>query len=129
MTMMVEARKRMFLETGFIPGEGRVIEVTSRDVSDLDLPENAPAFYFFDRYEATLVVDGEEVELRSYRQNSSGTHFLGGKVYTLEQIKEHFPDEAALIWNIGQSRSKKAILTSVGLWREFEDSDDVVIDV
>lgn len=97
--------------------------VKSRDPSKVKVPKRAFGFQFFDLVTKTVIVDGEEMELKSEQFNRSPRHYYGGRVYTLAELKLNFPNEEILISNVRGSSSRRAICCRTGEWHPFDEDD------
>lgn len=109
-----------FLSPGSIFNEGSAKEVKTRDVSKLKVPKNAFGFKFFDILSVVVDADGKKVKLTSEQINESPTHYYGGKIYTIAELKREFPD---IVSNFEDNGYKKAIHCRTGNWQPFEKTD------
>lgn len=71
--------------------------VPNRDISTVKMPDRySYAFYFFERIEEIVVVDGEEVKLFSAERNESPIHYYGAKIYTPTEYESEFHDKKTI---------------------------------
>jgi hypothetical protein len=111
-----------FLYPGIFVSESSVNEVKDRDPDKVVVPKECFAFLFFDRTET--IVDDEI--LVGKRKNESGRYYINGVIYTLEQVKNQFPESKILISNIQCNKWNKVIKTRAGNWQPFEKNDTVI---
>jgi hypothetical protein len=111
--------------TFFYPGafvaEIDLQEVKDRDPSKVNVPDSCYAFQFFDRNE---IVDGDEV-LKGEPKNYSGNYYFG-KVLTLAEVKQKFPEERTLIANMECNHWDRVVHTICGNFRPFRGLDEIV---
>lgn len=112
-----------FLCSGSTFGESSTQEVKTRDVSKVEIPENAFGFKFFDILSVVVDADGEKVQLTSGRINVSPMHYYGGKLYTAAELKREFPNEHTLISSIEGNSYQKMIQCRLGNWKPFQKTD------
>ncbi len=108
-------KRQVFI--GFnLPGSGAesTIRVESRDVPNAlsTIPNGISRFWFFDVFEALIVVDGKEIFLSSERTNISRTYCRGTKVYSFEEIKQEFPSDTMQLY----FHKDKKIRSCNGVW-------------
>lgn len=106
------------------------VVVGSRVVAELEVPEGAFGFQYFDRYEVE-VVDGEEtVALRSKRLNWSRMHFWDGTVLTRETIEALKPAMDILAINLLDNMDyfgwTHVVRTPQGHYKPFGPNDILV---
>jgi len=112
-----------FLYPGILFAETECREVKSRDHRRLrKIPENCYGFRFFDRTETK--VDGEK--LYGDRKNYSGTYFIDAYTYSLQDIKDQFPDQKILISNMECNGYKRVVRTRRGNWQPLEKKDKII---
>ncbi len=111
---------------GVFFSEGLVREVKTRDIARLRVPKDAFAYYFFDVLTESVEDQGKKVTLTSPHINISPRYFYGGKVFTLDELKNEYPKETTLIINVEFSNTQKAILCRTGNWQIFEKNDVLV---
>jgi len=115
-------KKRTYVEF-FYPGtffdESSVREVASRNVKKLSVPERAFAFQFFD------VMSTEEggIEMKSKRLNISPMYYYGGRVMTLDEVRQEMPKAETLISNMQINRFKRVIKCRTGNFKPFGHRD------
>lgn len=113
-----------FFYPGALVSEIEEREVKSRDPKILKgVPKNCYAFRFFDREETTK--NGEK--LIGEDKNFSHTYYINGDVYTLSQVKKHFPSANVLISNMEINNWKKVIRNKFGQFMPFDRDDEVII--
>lgn len=88
-------------------------------------PKSAFAFTLF---ECPDPVDlGPEYRVIPKRQNVSGKHFLGGQIFTLEEIEAlGRSEDSILLSNMRSNRWHRVIRTSMGNWQPFEETSCIV---
>lgn len=91
----------------------------------VDAPKEAFAFYYYDIVTVVVEHKNEEVCLESEHLDMSGTHYIGGKVYALDDL-ENQPDRTILAANLRSFNAKAAILTRVGNFQPFFEGDEVI---
>lgn len=116
----------------FFPEETtKELEQRSVEEAITKAPESAFCFVLYDRDyvpldESQAKVVGK-VEVAGPVKNESGRYYLGGKVYTVAQLKKAYPDKDILISNIEGNGYTHAIQTHLGNWQHFEpDKDELV---
>ncbi len=92
-------------------------EVKKRDVL-VDLPKGAYAYQYYDVEEVTK---NKEI-LRGKEKNRSPMYFAG-KVYTIRELEEAYPNKRILISNIKGNGWNKVIKTIRGNWQPFSNED------
>lgn len=90
-------------------------EISDREAPVNDIPNGAFAYYFFDLDESA-----------NKPKNVSSRTYLGGQVYSLEQVKEQFPEYKTLILNMENNKLPRVILTPTGNWYPFAEGDIVL---
>lgn len=113
-----------FLYPGILFPEESTYEVETRDPAKLDIPKGAYAFTFHDQEVTTF--EGET--LTGKPKNHSARYYIADNacVYTLEEVKNLFPDKRILISNMEGNGYKRVIRCNKGNFQPFED-DDVLI--
>lgn len=114
--------------TYFYPGsffdEDSTKEVKKRDpkAATKNAPKGAFGFQFYER--TKIVLAGETLwgEVR----HKSPLHYLGGEVYTLAQVRKHFPGEKILISNMRGNGYDRVIRTRRGNWKPLNNGDVLV---
>ena len=108
------------LYPGIICSDTEEREVSNRD--SFTLPKEAFGYRFYDK--EYTVLNGEE--LIGKKKNVSGWHYKG-KVYTLSDVKNTFPDKDILIRNIEDNNYKQVVKTFQGQFIPMQ-KNDVVFD-
>lgn len=103
-----------FILKGEIFNNYKTDEVESRDLNHIKIPDDAIAYFFFDR-------NFEDNEI-SDPINVSPIIYIGIK-YTLEEIKKDFPEEKILISNLEKNGCKTAVRTINGNWQFLRKKD------
>lgn len=125
-----KCERKTFVEFRF-PGimvtEKMVREVTERAPEKIEVPEDAFAFTFFDRFQGMVKDEDQEIPVSSGPVNrSKGVYYIGGQTMTKEEILAQVPDPATLISNLEDEGCDCAIKTRMGNFQPFED-DDILI--
>ena len=105
-------------------------EVGGRDISALEVPDDADSFKFYDLIVATVKVDGENVELRSEPMDITPRHWYGGTVLTKEDVLVRSGEDGMrnLLHNMEMDGAEKAILTRTGDWQYFRSNHVHVLE-
>lgn len=106
---------------GAFLSEYQVKEVTERNPELVTVPEGAFAYRFFDRTETSI--DGEV--LVGERKNISPLTYIG-KEYTLEEVKDQFPECHILISNMEVNGWSRVVKTRCGNWQPLLEGDIVI---
>ena len=77
---------------------------------ELEKEKYAYCFYFFDQEEKEI--DGEMLEGKP--KNKSPEYYIDGIIYTLDEIKKHYPEKRTLIWNMEHNKIPKVVKTKFG---------------
>ncbi len=88
--------------------------IDSRDLSKITVPVGAFGFTFYDILQATVKHEGDTAFLISGKTNESPMHYYGGKVYTIDEFKELFPEEETIIRNAIDNEWKGIIKCRTG---------------
>lgn len=96
-------------------------EIPERNPEVVSVPNRAFAYRFYDQEQVFL--DGEllKEEPKNY---SAYTYF--GKSYTIEEVKQEFPEAKNLIWNSENNGWNKAVKTICGNWQPLMEGDIVI---
>ena len=100
--------------------------VKTRDVPNVNVPENAFGFKFFDTLSTVIDVGNRNMQFTSERISVSPMYYYGGKVYTVEELKREIPNEHTIIRNIEGEGCKKAIKCRAGAWLPFKETDILI---
>lgn len=111
-----------FLFAGTFLAEFEELEVTERNPNLFEVPKGCYGYRFFDRQEVTT--DDGEVLTGQKRNYSPITYF--GELFTLDKIKNQYPEQRILIDNVKRFNSGKAVLTTKGNWQEYREGDIVI---
>jgi hypothetical protein len=109
-----------FWKTGFFVSDDWDIEIVSRDVK-FEIPAYVYAYQIFER--RCVEVDGET--LLGKRIMKSEMHYLNGVDYSLEQVKEHFPQNTTLIRNMEGNKWNRMFRTQDDKWFPIDELDVV----
>lgn len=107
----------------FMP-ETSIVQVTEEEFNNPKLiavkaKKNAYSFTLFSRLEGKT--QGKYM-VTSDRIPILKTFFIGGNVYTLDEVKKLFPDKKTLISNM-QDQWPKVILCRTKNWQPFQEND------
>lgn len=116
---MTKTYVEIFYPGSFFP-ETKVQEV--KDRTPIDLPNGAFAFSFFDREETKI--NGEV--LYGKEKNRSG-RFYAGELFTLEEVKEKFPENRILISNLENNGYDRVVKTIRGNFQPFTSNDTMLV--
>jgi len=108
-----------FLYPGVMFDETSVSEVKTRDWKKLNVPERAFGFRFFDIMET----EEDGVKLQSSRLNQSPIHYYGGRVMTIDEVREEMPEARILISNMECNNWHKVVCCRTGNFKPFENDD------
>lgn len=120
-----------FLSPGTFLAEETIKEIDSWDVDKaMEMARSIK-----ERYSATpyafqfLVRERQDDDLDSKVTERSNFYFLGGSVYTLDEVREVFPNETILISNM-EINGWERLIVNDNSWRTFQPlyPDDVVLD-
>lgn len=103
-----------FLYPGIVFDESSAKPVDGRNPSEIEVPDRAHAFRFYDVGETTDEDSG--VTLKSERMHYSGTYYPGGEVWTQERVWRELPDERILLSNMKGNRWEEVVRTRFGSW-------------
>jgi hypothetical protein len=125
-TLLVQ-RATLFKPGSFFPEE------STKDLDDRTLEEVAReagpdvfAVQSFWQMRTTAIVDGEQQVGYGPPFARSSRLYVGGTVYTVEELKAAFPDERVLIHNIEGNGYERAIYCRTGNWQPLEKEDRVL---
>ena len=122
-----------FYEPGSFMSEETSRVVKTRDPNEIAkmAPERAFCFTIEDFVEKTTTVDGENFKKTESVGGPSGRFYLGGNLYTVDELKAKFEgdrNKQTLISNIEGNGYPKAIHCRTGNWQPFTDQD-VFLDI
>lgn len=112
-----------FFYPGILFSETSIKEIDSRDI-EIEIPNNSFGYRFFDIEEIKLST-GEI--LTGERKNESGT-FYKGKMYSLEQVKDIFPEHKTLIRNMENNEIDFIVKTNMENFQPFNSEKDKIIE-
>lgn len=127
-----ELRTIKHMVTFWLPGsffsEDTAAEIPERTIAAAVAvaPDAAYAFQFFDSPVVDFEFDAERFAVLPVPQNKSGTYYLGGQVYTLDEVKGMLPAENTLIGNMEGNGWPVVIKSPNGRWFPFEPGDQLV---
>lgn len=116
------AETRTYVEF-YYPGaffdETSTREVKTRDVKSVSVPDGAFGFRFFD------VMSTEEggVRMSSARLNVSPMYYYGGRIMTLDEVRQEMPEARILISNMEGNGYARVIKCGTSNFRPFKDDD------
>ena len=109
-----------FVETTREPRAGRSREQIAHDLLS---SSTAYAFWLETTIETSVIFDEREVWLISAPCITLRT-YVGGTIYTLEEVQATYPEQRTFIENLAQAGSHvHAIHTRAGNWLELYDTD------
>jgi len=124
--MQVEKKTymKMYKENGIF-SDTKIIEVSSREVNDLEIDSDVDIIKFFDRNEITIAGERFTGEIK----NKSGRIIFGDKIHNLESVKKisHF-DPTVLIRNMVSCKCELLAETRDGEVIILNRNDDLVIN-
>lgn len=109
-----------FLYPGVIISECSQVEISSRDIEEIYIPNHAYGFRFLDKTHA--IIDG--TELVSQPENYSNWHYEG-EFWSLEYVEEHMPHMNVLIDNMKTNNWNRVIRTHYGQCFPVEDDAQI----
>ncbi len=116
----------------FYPGS-MVNEASSEDVNGRSLQQlasEADSYAFAVRTYKDVVgkveVEGAIVEIKSAPFNISGLAYIDGEVFTLDDVKNQFPEHRTLISNMEGNRWDKVVRSRCGNWQPFNNDDSII---
>ena len=101
--------------------KSEVKEIEERNPELIDIPDDAFGYRFFDSTE--VITDGK-MSTGEKKNISCMTYF--GTAYTLDEIKEKFPQEKTLISNMELYKWKYLVKTRCGNWKVMEKGDQAI---
>lgn len=117
------------LEPGSFYPESSTIQVTTRDPETVvreHMNDRVFAFLFFDVLRAEVRHEGMMIVLSSKSINRSGRYYPGGRLRSLEWVKEHVPDSRILQSNMDNPGHNPIMQTRLGNWQPFEEEDEII---
>jgi len=112
-----------FYYPGILVSETSIKEISKdTNIDDIEVPKNAYGFKFFKK--AYKTENG--INLDSDRLNESRMYYVGGVVYSLEDVKKRYPSKEILIRNMENNNYENVIRCRTGNWQVFEDGDFVL---
>lgn len=100
--------------------------VPATNIDELDIPDNAFAFIFFDVIEVKVKRNGEIIKLKSGHINVSPMHYYGGRIMTLKEVEAKMPHDKTLILNMKDNNWKRVIKCRTGNFLPFSDKDKYI---
>lgn len=98
-----------------------IVEVSHRNFPEVG-PDNAFGYKFYDIWEVELL--GQI--LSSEPQNESGTTYIGGDFYTMDEFKKAFPDHGRLRENYAEFRILGFVKAGLGRLKPVFEHDKVL---
>ncbi len=117
-----------FLYPGSFVDNVSTEEVQTRDPYSVKVPEGSFGFRYYDVVFATVVSEGETVELESNELNRSKTYFYGGRIMTPAQVRKEYPKQDILLRNIENNKVKRLIETTTGSIREYDPEQSELLE-
>ena len=111
-----------FLSPGIMFPEYETVEVLSRDIDELDIPDNVYAFHFFDRIEEEI--DG--VVLKSEALNESPRYLYNGRVMSRSEIMVEVPNNKILLSNMESNGWYYMFRSHLGNFQPIWEDDIIV---
>lgn len=113
----------LFAETKIEPrGERSLEEITHQ----MTLSPTTYAFHLEKVARTTTSIDGHTVHLVSQPWHTALV-YVGGTIYTLDELQAQHPEESRLIENIAQAGPHaRAIRTRTGQWHEFRGEENFI---
>jgi hypothetical protein len=120
-----------FYEPGSLFAEEWSQEVSTRDPYEIAklAPKRAFCFVLRDYVDKKTVVDGDTFEKTEPLGESTGRYYLGGSVYTIDEMKAKFGsdrDRRILISNMENNNWLKVIQCPSGNWQPFTEKDELL---
>jgi hypothetical protein len=110
----------------YMPGsfmdESSTVEVNGRTIEQIARTADISVFAVrtFKVLEGTAQVGDKTVKVRSERFDVSPQAFVGGDVFTLEEVKTQFPQHSTLISNMEGNGWNRVIRARTGNWKPYE---------
>jgi len=79
-------------------------------------------------FDLIVVTVGNILLFKSRRVSISPKHYLGGKIYTLEELRCGLDENLPVIFNLKLYGCNKAIRCKFGNWYPFKPEDILVTD-
>jgi len=98
-------------------------EVDDRDPGNVEVPEGAFAFTFYDQIVGTAKSCGKDHRVNSLPFNRSGVFYCGGEVLSLAQVKALPGDHSILVGNMERNKWEHVIKCRTGNFQPFENGD------
>ncbi len=112
-----------FLFPGSLFYEAELRKIDTRNILIIKAPKGSFGFVFFDIIKVNIIHEETEVSLSSGRINESQIHYYGGKLYSIEEMKEHFPEQKKLIKDAVHDGWKGVVRCRSGMWYSFLEND------
>lgn len=117
-----------FLFPGAFFSEDSSEKVSSRDISELVIPEGAFAFSFHDvTTQVAKLEDGTEIPHKTGQENKSGMFYPGGIKLGSMDVGYLHGDNRILLDNMRSNGWKHVVKTRVGNFQPFDDSIDTIL--
>lgn len=117
--MIVKKTYVEFSFCGVVVDNVSSLEVETRDVESLQVPDGAFGFQFFDLLSTMVGND----ELVSSRLNKSPMHYYGGRIMTIDEVRAEMPEEQILIFNMECNGYDRVIQCRYGNFKPFNAGD------
>lgn len=118
-----------YLLPGAMFSESETKEVSNRVLwrEAKQAPEQAFAFCYYEIVTAEVPLRGGElVKLSSDARNKSGRYYIGGDLFTQEEIAAMGPDFRILYSNMRSNGWNKVLKTRSGNWQLLQEGDHIV---
>ncbi len=120
-----------FYRPGSFFSEESTQEVTTHDPKEIAklAPEHSFCFTIRDYVAKTTIVDGEEFEKTEAEGESTGRFYIGGSVYTVDEMRAQFgedSDKRILISNMESNGWPAVIQCKTGNWQPFGEKDELL---
>lgn len=121
--------KAKYLMPGALFPEDTVVTLSERSADEAarKAPTNA---YCFTLYDTAEPVDlGPEYQVAPKAQNESGRYYLGGIVFSADDIRRLDGDHDVLLANMRANHWRLVIRCRPGNWQPFNVDEDTLVDV
>ena len=123
----VRVRYVTFLFPGALHPEERPEEIGHNDPDRVVVPDGAYGFKFHSVLRVTVTDGTERVELSSEKRPEPNRYYVGGTVYTMDEVSVRFPQSLGLITYMKENGIDRAIRHARGHWDLFRDGVDRLV--
>lgn len=115
-----------YLLPGFMWPEETIRELPERSVKAAvkKAPERAFCFTLYDIEEAPYF--GPDYKIVPVPKNKSGRYYLGGEIFTIDQVRVLYGDDSILLSNMQNNDWDRIIRCNTGNWQPFTESDTLI---